>query len=242
MTYKNNTFWHPLIVLKVIIYTNIIMFVISLIFSKEQLHFSWNPLLFLSPSSDKLIFLGASGKSIIIKYETWRSIITANWLHGGLLHLLFNMLALRTLIPLVIKEYGIARMFSLYSLTGMAGFLLSYVGNVNLTIGASSGVCGLIGTLLYFGKSRGGQWGRLIYKETIGWVLSLIVFGFLIPNINNWSHAGGLFSGIILGWVFGYNEKRRENNFDKTVAIFFVLITVWLLSKPVIEGFWLIDF
>lgn len=243
MAYKNKTFSHPLIVLKAIIYTNIIMFVVSLIFSREHLQFSLNPLLFLTPSPLALEFLGATGKAIILKYGTWWSIITANWLHGGLLHILFNMLALRTLIPLVIKEFGVARMFSLYTLTGMAGFLLSYVGNVNLTIGASSGICGLIGALLYFGKSRGGQWGRSVYKETIGWVISLVLFGFIFSGIiNNWSHAGGLLSGIVLGWIFGYNEKRRENNFDKILAISFAFITVCLLSKAVIEGFLLIYF
>jgi len=140
----------------------------------------------------------------------------------------------------VMKEFGMYRMFSIYTLTGIAGFLLSYFGNVYLTIGASSGLCGLIGATLFFGKSRGGQWGQLVYKQTIGWVVTLVLIGFLMPNINNWGHGGGLLSGIFFGWILGYNEKRMENTFDKALAIFFAVITSWLLLKSVVQGFSLI--
>jgi rhomboid protease GluP len=150
------------------------------------------------------------------------------------------MMALKTLAPLVMKEFGLYRMFSIYTLTGIAGFLLSYFGNVYLTIGASSGLCGLIGASLFFGKSRGGEWGRLVYKQTLGWVVTLILIGFLMPNINNWGHGGGLIAGIFLGWIFGYNEKRRENIFDKLAAAIFAGITYWLLLKSVVQGFFLI--
>jgi len=216
------------------------MFVISLIYSGKHMVLSLNPFYALTPSMDALNFLGASGTLPIAKFEAWWSLITANWLHGGLLHILFNMMALRTVAPLVMKEFGLARMFSIYTLTGIAGFLLSYIGNVYLTIGASSGLCGLIGAALYFGKSRGGAWGKLVYKQTSGWVVSLVLIGFLMPNINNWGHAGGLIGGIFFGWVLGYNDKRQENVFDQSLAVFFVGITVWLLARSVIQGFFLI--
>ena len=230
----------PDIVLKAIIYTNIFMFVISLIYSGKNVILSINPFYALTPSIDVLNFLGASGRIPIVKFQAWWSLITANWLHGGLLHILFNMMALKTVAPLVIKEFGIFRMFSIYTLAGISGFLLSYFGNVYLTIGASSGLCGLIGASLYFGKSRGGQWGKLVYKQTSGWVVSLIIIGFLLPNINNWSHAGGVLAGICFGWLMGYNEKRQENYFDLLLAAFFASITLFLLAKSVVQGFFLI--
>ena len=230
----------PDIVLKFIIYTNIFMFVISLIYSGKNMVLSLNPFYALTPSIDVLNFLGASGTIPIIQFQAWWSLITANWLHGSLLHILFNMMALKTVAPLVIKEFGIFRMFSIYTLAGISGFLLSYFGNVYITIGASSGLCGLIGASLYFGKSRGGQWGQLVYKQTSGWVISLIIIGFLLPNINNWSHAGGVIAGIFFGWLMGYNEKRGENYFDLLLAAFFASITLFLLAKSVIEGFFLI--
>jgi len=230
----------PAIVLKVIIYTNIFMFIISLIYSGRNMVFSLNPFYALTPSLDVLNFLGASGTIPIIKFKAWWSLITANWLHGGLLHIVFNMMALKTVAPLVIKEYGIFRMFSIYTLAGISGFLLSYFGNVYITIGASSGLCGLIGASLYFGKSRGGQWGQLVYKQTSGWVVSLVIIGFLMPNINNWGHAGGLIAGIFFGWLMGYNEKRREHFLDLLISALFAGITIFLLAKSVIQGFFLI--
>jgi len=79
-----------------------------------------------------------------------------------------------------------------------------------------------------------------VYKQTSGWVVTLVLIGFLMPNINNWSHAGGLIAGIFFGWVLGYNERRTENIFDRSLAVFFVGITFWLLAKSVIQGFFLI--
>ncbi|MBU1341505.1 MAG: rhomboid family intramembrane serine protease [Proteobacteria bacterium] len=237
---RHESFLTPALVLKAMIYTNVIMFGISLIFSGKNITLTLNPFYALTPSMDVLKFLGASGRFPIVKFEAWWSLITANWLHGGLLHILFNMMALRTVAPLVMQEFGLSRMFSIYTLAGISGFLLSYAGNVYLTIGASSGLCGLIGAALYFGKSRGGQWGQLVYKQTSGWVVSLVLIGFLMPHINNWGHAGGLFGGIFFGWILGYNEKRKENLFDISVAVFFVAITVWLLANAVIQGFFLI--
>ncbi|MBT7631695.1 MAG: rhomboid family intramembrane serine protease, partial [Desulfobacula sp.] len=156
--YKNtHSFLTPSFVMNAMIYTNVIMFFISLVYSGKNMILSFNPFYAFTPSMDVLNFLGASGRFPIVKFEAWWSLITANWLHGGLLHILFNMMALKTLAPLVMKEFGLYRMFSIYTLTGIAGFLLSYFGNVYLTIGASSGLCGLIGASLFFGKSRGGE-------------------------------------------------------------------------------------
>jgi rhomboid protease GluP len=239
-TRPDHDFLTPGFVLKAMIYGNIFMYAVSLIYSGRNTVFSLNPFYALTPSMDVLNFLGASGRLPIVKFEAWWSLITANWLHGGLLHIVFNMLALRTVAPLVIQEFGVCRMFSIYTLTGISGFLLSYMGNVYLTIGASSGLCGLIGALLFFGKSRGGTWGKLVYKQTTGWVISLIVIGFLMPNINNYSHAGGLVSGIFFGWVMGYAEKRKENRFDRSLALILFGITLWLLARSVIKGFFLI--
>jgi len=240
-SYKNNPgFLTPSFVMNAMIYTNVIMFLISLIYSGKNMILSFNPFYAFTPSMDVLNFLGASGRLPIVKYDAWWSLITANWLHGGLLHILFNMMALKTLAPLVMKEFGPSRMFSIYTLAGISGFLLSYFGKVYLTIGASSGLCGLIGAALFFGKSRDGQWGRLVYKQTSGWVVSLILIGFLMPNINNWAHGGGLLAGIFFAWVLGYNEKRMESLFDKSLAVFFAGITAWLLLKSVVQGFFLI--
>jgi len=230
----------PALLLKGIIYTNVFFFVISLIYSGRDMVMSINPFYALTPSMDILTFLGASGTIPIGHFQAWWSLITANWLHGSLLHIIFNMLALRTVAPLVIHEFGLFRMFSIYTISGAAGFYLSYLGNVPLTIGASSGLCGLIGALLYFGKSRGGDWGQRVYKQTSGWIVSLLLFGFLIPKINNWGHGGGLLGGIFLGWALGYNDKRKEGRLDRVLSLILMLLTALLLLRSAVQGFFLI--
>ena len=230
----------PALLLKGIIYTNIFVFIISLIYSGKNMVMSINPFHALTPSMDVLNFLGASGRVPIEHFHAWWSLITANWLHGSLLHIIFNMLALKTVAPLVMQEYGLFRMFTIYTISGAAGFYLSYLGHVPLTIGASAGLCGLIGALLYFGKSRGGDWGQRVFQQTAGWIISLLLFGFLIPNINNWGHGGGLGAGICLGWLFGYRGKREEHLLDRVFSVFLMLVTALLLVRSVVQGFILI--
>ncbi|MCF8093030.1 MAG: rhomboid family intramembrane serine protease [Desulfotignum sp.] len=230
----------PSRMLKAVLYTNAALFIISLVFSGKSMHTGFNPFHALSPAMDVLVFMGASGRLPIEKYQAWESLITANWLHGSLLHIVFNMLALKTVAPLVMAEYGVFRMFTIYTISGAAGFLLSFMGHVPVTIGASAGLCGLIGALLYFGRSRGGPWGQRVYQQTSGWIISLAVIGFLLPNINNWGHGGGLLGGMAMGWILGYNDKRAEGSIDQILAVCLMGITGLLLARPVIQGFLLV--
>ena len=109
-----------------------------------------------------------------------------------------DMLALRQIAPLIVREYNLSRMFILYTLGGVAGFAVSYLAGVNFTIGSSAAVCSLIGAALYFGKTRGGVYGMAVYRHVGGWVVAIFVLGILIPGINNWGHAGGMFDGCLL--------------------------------------------
>jgi rhomboid protease GluP len=182
------------------------------------------------------VLLGATGTIPIDHLHRWWSLVSANYLHGGIFHILFNMLALRQIAPLVLREYGVNRMVILYTLSGVIGFFVSYLAGVMLTIGASAAVCGLIGATLYYGKSRGGAYGQAIYRQIAGWALGILVFGFLIPGVNNWGHGGGIGAGIVLGLLLGYQERKRERLFHKTLAGICVLLTVMILVWAVVSG------
>jgi rhomboid protease GluP len=177
-----------------------------------------NPLTFLSPSENSLFLLGATGTFPIDRYHRYWTLISANFLHGGILHIFFNMVALYQLAFIVIREYGVYRMFVIYTLSGICGFWVSYLAGVAFTIGASAAILGLVGCLLYYGKSRGGAYGRAIYKQVAIWTVLIFVFGFVVRGINNWGHAGGMLAGIILGFLLGYQEKKKENLFHKMLA------------------------
>lgn len=213
-----------------IIYICAGMFILSIILSRSSTGFSLNPLGFLSPGSTILRYLGATGRIPILVDHNWWSLLSASYLHGGILHILFNMMALRQIAPLIIQEYGTYRTISIYTLSGVSGFLLSFFAGVPLTLGASAAICGLIGAAIYYGKSRGGYFGQLVYQQVSGWAIGIFVFGFLIPGIDNWAHGGGLACGALMGLLLGYEEATPENSFHKVLAIVCVAATLGALA------------
>ncbi|MDA8402726.1 MAG: rhomboid family intramembrane serine protease [Desulfobacteraceae bacterium] len=213
------------------------MYIISLIISGSRIGFSMNPMTAFSPSSGGLEILGGTGTIPIDGFGRWWTLLSANYLHASLLHIFFNMLMFWQLAPLASREYGSYRMFSIYTIGGVIGFLVSYLARIPFTIGASAAVCALVGSLLYFGKSRGGVYGQAVYKQIFGWVISLFLFGFFIPGINNWAHGGGSLGGILVGWLLGYTEIRQERAYHKTIALVCAGLTVIVLLWAVFSAF-----
>ena len=224
-------------IVKAIIYANIGMYIISLLFNSRLPGLSFNPFYILSPENRSLLFLGATGTVPVDNVHGWWTLVSANYLHGGILHILFNMFAFRQIALLVSREYGVYRMFIIYALSGIIGFRISYLAGVTFTIGASAAICGLIGAALYYGKSRGGAYGQAIYRQIGGWALGIMLFGFVVPGINNWGHGGGIFAGAIFGFFMGYNERTKEGLLHKILAGTCAIITVIVLCWAIGSGF-----
>ncbi len=222
-------------ILKLILYCNIAMFAFS-VFIDFPTHLSGSPFNFLSPSNNSLLVLGSSGTIPLFHLHRWWTLISANYLHGSLLHIVFNLIALYQLGPLIIREYGASRMFAIYTLSGIGGYLISSFFGVRFTIGASAAVCGLIGAALYYGKSRGGTYGNAVYSQIGGWALGIFLFGFLVPGINNWGHGGGMLTGVIVAYVLGYQEKKRENIVHSFLSIGCMVSTGLVLSWSGVNG------
>jgi rhomboid protease GluP len=226
----------PALLVKTVIGVNIAFFALALLLDPRAMGLAPNPLLLLSPSDASLLVLGATGTIPIDQYHRVWTLVSAGYLHAGLLHIFFNMAALRQLGSLAAREYGCSRMFIIYTAGGVFGFLISYLAGVSLTIGASAGVCGLVGAILYFGKSRGGAYGTALYKQVGMWVVVMFVFGFVVPGINNWGHGGGLVSGALLGYLLGYAERRRQTAFHKTLAAACLVATGLILAWAVLTS------
>lgn len=237
---KNNLFTRgfqdPEQVIWIILYINIGMYVISLLLNPMLTRLSLNPLAFLSPENKSLLLMGASGTIPAVKLGRWWTILSANYLHGSILHIFFNMFALKQIAPVVIQEYGLYRMFIIYTLGGVAGYIISCLAGVTFTIGASAALCGLIGATLYFGKSRGGVYGQALFRQLGGWTIGIFLFGFLVPGINNWAHGGGIVAGWLLGLIMGYQSRRLENIFHKMFAAVLAILTGVILGWAVISS------
>jgi rhomboid protease GluP len=225
---------------RVLIYVNVAMFIYSVLISKGGMGGGFNPLRFLSPSGQGLAALGATG-TWMDATKGWWTFLAANYLHGGALHIFFNMMALYQIAPLVVRLYGTYRFFAIFTISGVGGFVVSYLAGVYLTVGASAALFGLFGAAIYYGKSRGGLFGEAVYKQIGGWAIAFIVLGFLIPQINNSAHIGGLVFGAVSAYLLGYNEKKHENAAHRIIAGFCMVSTLLVLSWMAVSGalFWL---
>jgi len=221
---------------RTIIIANVAMFFLSLFLNARMPGLSMNPFHVLSPENRSLLFLGATGTIPIDRFGRLWTLVSAMYLHGGLLHILFNMLAFSQLAPLVIREYGGYRAISIYTLGGIAGFWISYRAGVTFTIGASCAVCALIGALLYYGLSRGGLYGQALFKQIGAWAVGIMLFGFMVPGINNWAHGGGVLAGAALGFFMGYQERRIEGRFDRVLGYGCVGLTLVILAFAAASG------
>jgi rhomboid protease GluP len=230
-------FSNPEQLLQMILYANIGMFVLSILINPGRSSFNFSPFAFLSPSNQSLLVLGSTGTVAISQMGRWWTLVSANYLHGGLLHIIFNMIALRQLGPLVCREFGAHRMFAIYTIGGVAGFFLSYLAGIRFTIGASASVCSLIGAILFYGKARGGVYGQAIYSQIGGWAIGIFVFGLMVPGINNWGHGGGMAAGAVLAYLLGYRERRRETPGHRLLGLFCGLVTVLVLAWACFNGF-----
>ena len=222
-----------------LITVNIFLFALSALLSPSTIQLTMNPFSLLSPSNTTLLLLGATGTIPIDQFHRWWSLLSAGYLHGGILHIFFNMMVLNQLAPFILQEYGLNRMLSIYTLGGIAGFYVSYLAGVPFTIGASANLFALIGAILYYAKSRGGTYGQMLLKNIGGWVIGLFVFGFIFPGINNWAHGGGLAGGIALAFALGYEEKKKETAFHRTLANCCVAATLLILAWAVASALYI---
>jgi rhomboid protease GluP len=146
--------------------------------------------------------LGASNPYSIFLMHEWYRLVTAMYLHGGLIHIGFNMMVLMDIGPVVEELYGSARYFFLYTATGVVGFLFSAFFGRHASLGASAPILGLIGLMIAVTTRRGGAQMEQLRSRLISWVVSIFVFGFLMSGVDNWAHGGGLAAGFLLGRVF----------------------------------------
>ena len=163
-----------------------------------------------SPDMKALYLLGMTGGASWKQGYYW-TLLSASLLHGGILHILFNMMWLNSLSKIGSAIWGAHRMVIVFVLTGASGFLLSNVVKNAPTVGASCSIFGIMGALIVFGSRRGGEAGRAMSNQVWAWVIIGLIFGMSMPGINNYGHIGGLLGGFVLGYFFPRRERVPES-------------------------------
>jgi rhomboid protease GluP len=171
--------------------------------------FVWTWLAHVNDSEALLIKYGAFYGPAVADGQWWRA-FTAAFLHGGLLHVSFNMFALWQVGMLVEDLYGSPKMALLYiaSMIG-SGWAIYHFNYAEVTIGASGAIFGLFGALVAAGL-RLGKVGRDLVRGMLGIVLINVIIGFMVPNISQAGHLGGLVAGFIVGVLLYVRPEPRQ--------------------------------
>jgi rhomboid protease GluP len=223
---KNFSFSHLLvgeILMKITIGVFILEVLVSLLFYGPE---NFLKVIWQVPGSI-IGLMGASSSEIL--NGRWWGPLTATWLHGGILHLLFNVMALKQICELI--EATTSRSFTwfAYILTGCSGFILSSLAG-HFSCGASAAIFGLIGLGMSIAFLLGDGTNDPVFKALLSWAIMGLLFGFLFPSIDNTAHLGGLMSGGILG--LGWSQLRHRKLFHKVIPK-----AVFLLWGLTITGF-----
>lgn len=174
----------------------------------------WSPLGVLSPSTWALYRLGMTSRPVL-DLGWWWTVLTATYLHGGILHIAFNMLWTRELGTIVERFWGPARFLLIFNAGGVAGFVVSDYALGAPTIGASGAVFGLIGALIVLGHRRRAT---AFTKQMGQTALVLFAVSFLVPGVNNWGHAGGFAGGLAMAAALPFDDARPTGTATRIVA------------------------
>lgn len=181
---------------------------------------------FLGPSRESLYAFGASGIIPLVQLDRWWTPLSAGWLHGGLLHIGFNLYWFNQFGPAVATLFGPGRMMIIYTTGSVLGFLFSSLavfvmqvpglnllgwvmgGGAGITVGASAALFGLMGALVHYGRRVSDAVGR----QALTYAAFFFIFGLVMPGVDNWAHLGGFVGGYLASHVMNPLKPERGDH------------------------------
>ena len=186
------------------------------------------PMSILSPDGVALFAFGSSGAIPVFGWGRWWTVLSAGWLHGSVLHIVFNMMWVRDLGPATADLFGPSRMVIIYIVGGAAGFVLSsfagyylhwlpiyFLRGGDYTVGASAPIFALLGALVCYGTQTGSS---MVRGQALNFAIILGIFG-LLPGmaIDNYAHGGGFLGGYLAARLM--NPLQRERGDHMLIAM-----------------------
>ncbi|MGB0044698.1 MAG: rhomboid family intramembrane serine protease [Terriglobales bacterium] len=182
-----------------------------------------------NPSGQDLVHWGANFGPLTISGQWWR-LLTCVFVHGGLLHIGFNMWCLWSLGRLAESVYGHWTFAAVYLICGLSASLGSVIWNpVILSVGASGAIFGIAGALIasfYLGEfslPRAAMSGML--RSVVAFVGYNLFFGAVISHVDNAAHIGGLLMGLLLGALIA-KVAPAQGDFLRRIAVLLVGVLV----------------
>lgn len=193
-----------------------------------------------STNSYVLLRYGALYEPLVMAGEVWRFISSA-FLHIGIFHLLINSYTLYNLGTFIENYFGQTKLIATYVITAICAGIFSLIFNNGISAGASGALFGLVGLIL------GNHWAKKVYtfdlpideRQLIPFVFINLYYGFVMPNIDNAAHIGGLLGGIALGYLFDPSLSFDPSPIKKFLPGFLGKLSITLLAISTV--FWLLS-
>jgi membrane associated rhomboid family serine protease len=205
--------------------TKVIIAVNVLVFFAQQVSASFeNHLVLIGNAFDP-----STGQQVGIADGEYYRLLTAAFMHGGFLHIAFNMYALYLFGPPLESALGRFRYLSLYLLSALGGSAASYAFNApnQASLGASGAVFGLLGAFFIVNRKFGRDNSGLLVLVAINLAIAFLP-GF--SNIDWHAHVGGLITGALVATAMVYAPRSRRNVVQAAGCVVVLLIIVAVIA------------
>ncbi len=177
---------------------------------------------FMEFSTESLIKWGGNVRNLNISGQ-WYWLVTCMFLHGGLVHIAFNMYALFSIGMYLEPLLGRLRYLTVYLACGVLSSLAStwFDVGVPVSIGASGAIFGLFGVFLALLTTNFVEQRvrKPMLRSIIIFVVFNLAFGAAVTDIDNAAHIGGLVSGMLFGYLYYYFFISKKDNIIASVVI-----------------------
>lgn len=186
-----------------------------------------------SENAATLVKLGAMNNYAVVAGHQWWRLITAQFLHIGIWHLVSNIVMIYYMGLIIEPMLGHWRFLLIYLLSGVGGNLLSlaFGSDKSIGAGASTALFGLFGAVIALGiRHRANPAVAYVGRQALVLAVLNLIIDIFLPNIDICGHIGGLISGFLLAMMSGdrlgkgYNTKLRV--IAAAIAIIYIILTV----------------
>lgn len=194
-----------------------------------------------SISGEALIVWGSNFGLLTLGPQPWR-LVTGLFVHGGLLHVALNMVALVQGGAIVERLFGRARYLALYFGAGITASVASVAWRPDInSVGASGAIFGIFAALLVAVRQRRDLIPREVFRRVRSGLLAFLAFslfaGFVVPGVDNAAHLGGLLGGLVLGYALAPRiaGTRGPRPFGRLMALgglAAALLVIWPSAHP----------
>lgn len=184
---------------------------------------SWQSGSFFLPTREVLLEFGAKDPVGLVRGEFWR-FLTPVFVHIGIIHFFFNSMGLYYIGYQLERILGVRWFLLIYLWSGVFGNIASAVSSVAMSAGASGALFGLLGSGYVLERIVGRRIEEVTGRRPrrriyAGMVVINVIFGLMIPGIDNAAHMGGLFTGALLTWTMLHLRPNRLTRRSKPLAM-----------------------